>query len=147
MVEKVINTFRCFVAIILIGVILLITSGFKLYGHHCSHKNVANYSILIPAESCAVIEKVDCCCEADSNNCSANCCSNKQQFSRYEIESFFSSIGVGYENVKVLFFSTILPNVTTPLISFNVNVLWQLVVEPPPTPLNRFLSVVQVYLN
>jgi hypothetical protein len=152
MVIKATNIIRRIVAFVMMSVVLLTSSGFKLYSHYCSHKNVANYSIFIPAKACYTATKTSCCgdeipvsCNAE---CSNSCCNDEQQFSRYEIESFSSVINNDIKPVELDVFSAALQQLQLVMPVTNVNVLWHLVSEPPsPIPLNKFLSLVQVYLN
>jgi len=139
---------------LLLSLLLLTTSGFSIYSHHCSHEGLVRYSVLLPAEpcSCDVDEPVSCCgvnaFKACDTGCEEDCCKDKQQFNKLDIE--------GYSIVSTLDFSPLVLDLYLPevysIIEFTslgfVNVLWQLVSEPPPPhSVNKFLSIIQLYLN
>ena len=151
MVNRTTNIIRRVIALVMMTVVLLTSSGFKLYSHYCSHKNVANYSIFIPAKACYTAVKTSCCGIEEprscNSECTSSCCNDEQQFSRYEIESFTSLINKDINPVEIDVFNAV-PQLQLEWSPTDINVLWQLVSEPPPPiSLNKFLSIIQVYLN
>ncbi|WP_430817563.1 hypothetical protein [Carboxylicivirga sp. RSCT41] len=140
-----------FLAFVMIGVLLLTSSGFKLYSHYCSHKNVANYSIFIPASSCYTPVKASCYSmevpETCNSECSSSCCNDDQHFSRYEIESHSSIVSANIDPVEIDVFNAGVPQLNVVEAVGNYNVVWHLASEPPPPSVNKFLSITQVYLN
>ncbi|MGD9995240.1 MAG: hypothetical protein AB7S69_18210 [Salinivirgaceae bacterium] len=89
-------------ALMLASLVLISTSGLRIYSHTCSHKHLTNYSLLIPAPDCedpgVVVEKTSCCTlpvENETTNCTSqasdmDCCSDHQQVVKLDTETLIS---------------------------------------------------------
>ncbi|WP_289053207.1 hypothetical protein [uncultured Carboxylicivirga sp.] len=141
-------------ALFMIGMVLVVTSGFSLYSHHCSHKEIANYSILVPVESCSCVDAVvSSCCELKetttcNNSCEDDCCKDQQKFSKLDAEILFNVSLIEFHANVINLLLTEQNNDVGDISSARFNILWRLVSEPPPPLSNSdFRSLVQVYLN
>jgi len=146
-------------ALLLAFIVLVSTSGFSIYSHHCSHNNIHNYSIILPAEACnhdtEEIENASCCKVEIEERCCENtepisekddCCSDTEKIIKLDSE--------------------ILLNHTTPIVKVSESVLLLAVIidsdflfntfygvksnlineSPPPITVSEYLSQIQVFL-
>jgi len=134
--------------------ILLSTSGFSLYSHHCNHQNQYSYSIFTPTAPCACQAGTaeNSCCKNDvkatcQEKSKKDCCTNKKHFSKLDIQTIAQSSTVDFSKLTI---TDVLPYFELRLTlssTTSYNVAWQQSTEPPP-PLSakEFLSNIQVYI-
>ncbi len=143
-------------AILAMLVLLLSTSGFKIYSHHCGQSDETTYSLFVLVESCVCnssgADLCSCCSTDNSEKCASGCeegcCQNEEQFSKLEVKTPFYTSGFNFEASQLVLFVSPLSDIIEDFTAAENNVLWQLVSEPPPPlPLSSFLSKIQVYLN
>jgi hypothetical protein len=143
-------------ALMLASLVLISTSGLRIYSHTCSHKHLTNYSLLIPAADCedpgVVVEKTSCCTlpvENETTSCTSqasdmDCCSDHQQVVKLDTETLISQHKVEQKPLvfdllpflfalvepQTLSASTVFPRLIAP--------------QPPSTP--ELLAMIQVFL-
>ncbi len=143
-------------AIMLAALVLISTSGLRIYSHTCTHKQLTNYSLLVPASDCdepgMVVEKTSCCklpVESETTSCTSeagntDCCSDHQQLVKLDTETLIKQHKVeqkpvSIELLPILFLFEIQQNSRTAN-----HVLHQTIPPPPSTP--ELLAMIQVFL-
>ncbi|MFA6403609.1 MAG: hypothetical protein WCX31_18590 [Salinivirgaceae bacterium] len=140
-------------------VILMTTSGFSIYVHHCNKSQTDTYSLFVPSDGCEkhqpnTVEKSCCAVKADNScaNCQKqesgqSCCTNHKQVLKlytptvlnhtvpvlkiHEIEWFPTLYSIGVESLTSL------------IQKESIHYLDKL---PPPFSVHDFLARIQVYL-
>lgn len=151
-----------FFSLLLALIVVLSTSGFKLYTHHCSTSHIQNVSIIIPAEacghaeqteqntSCCIIEEPskDACCQtSEPLNETDNCCTDNEEFVKLEVQTVLNhTTPVVKENSTDSFIALFVVN-TFLSYSSQSNPETNLInTSPPPINVTEYLSRIQVYL-
>ncbi|WP_430825509.1 HYC_CC_PP family protein [Carboxylicivirga sp. N1Y90] len=152
MLMKVRHIIRQVLMLVMVGLFLLTTSGFRLHSHYCSHKGETSYSILIPVEqcSCQEMQQSSCCSlsiEEKHADCNEGCCSDVQSFSLLKLD------GLHHAQISSLPLITCLNFLKFSILIGDFSkdgrdaILVHLPNETvPPLPRQQFLSRIQVYL-
>lgn len=143
-------------AILLAGLVLISTSGLRVYSHTCTHKQVTNYSLLIPAPECedlsVVVEETSCCIlpvESETTSCTSesndkSCCSDHQQVVKLDTETLISQHKVEQKQLAFkwlphLFAFEVPQTQSASTFVFHLNL-------PPPLTAPELLALFQVFL-
>ncbi|MBI9068851.1 MAG: hypothetical protein JEZ09_16260 [Salinivirgaceae bacterium] len=149
-----------FTTLVLAIVVLLSTSGFKIYSHHCNTSNTHNYSIIIPAENCShhneKTQAKSCCVVAEEqaavSHCENSaekkpCCTNIEQIVKLDTKSLLNHSTPTLKIVELEFS-------TNHFIVTNQNIIntnkktnsYSNRKSPPPYSVPEYLSLIQVYI-
>jgi hypothetical protein len=143
-------------AIMLAALVLISTSGLRIYSHTCTHKQLTNYSLLVPVSDCedlsVVVEKTSCCTlpvESETTSCTSesddkSCCSDHQQVVKLDTETLISQHKVeqkqlAYKWLPLLFAFEVPQTLSASTFVFHLNL-------PPPLTAPEFLALLQVFL-
>jgi hypothetical protein len=143
-------------AILLAGLVLISTSGLRVYSHTCTHKQVTNYSLLIPATDCedlsVVVEKTSCCMlpvENETTNCTSqasdmDCCSDHQQVVKLDTETLISQHKVEQKplvfDLLPFLFALMEPQ------TLSASIVFPRLISPQPPSTPELLAMIQVFL-
>ncbi len=150
---------RNLTALVLSVVVLLGTSGFKIYSHHCNNANIHNYSILIPANQCShntdKANKNSCCKLIDKSCCEqlihktndGTCCTNSEEYIKLDIETLlnYTAPQIKLSDFALLiFFLSVIKDADI----YASPTLYNQYIKKtiPPLSTHQFLSHIQVYL-
>lgn len=130
-------------------VVLMSTSGFKIYSHHCNTTHTHNYSIFIPAEECqhAKAESLQSCChKQDTTTKTKDCCKNESKTVKLSTDTIISHTSPILEAIEL--------NISIDHLLLNQNKLalnnsyqnFLIQESPPPFLVPEYLSLIQVYI-
>ncbi len=143
-------------AILLAGLVLISTSGLRVYSHTCTHKQFTNYSLLVPASDCEdpnrLVEKTSCCtlpleieptsCTSKANN--TDCCFDHQQVVKLDTETLISQHKVEQKplvfNLLPFLFALVEPQ------TLSASIVFSRLISPHPPSTPELLVMIQVFL-
>ncbi len=150
-------------SIVLAFIVVVSTSGFKLYTHQCSTSQIQNVSIIIPAEACGHPEQAEehksCCLpieEVPEDNCCKlsepfieddNCCTDIEKYIKLDIETLLNhatpivKVNEMSSFIALFTFSNLVLDKTV-----ETNIIKHFIKPPPSKLLPYYLSFIQVYL-
>jgi hypothetical protein len=148
-----------FVSIALSLVIVMTTSGFSVYVHHCNHNHANYYSLFVPSHNCnmhAPKTKVKSCCQTkepaatpqcDESPNDNGCCTDKSQVVKLDTKTVLDNTIPTIKPIEIPSFIMLLAYSYR---SFEINdtvvSIQQFSESPPPLTTSEYLSYIQVYI-
>lgn len=147
-----------FFSILLALVILMTTSGFSIYTHHCNHNHTNYYSVFTPSAKCNIhLPKpaIKSCCntaepaampQCDTSPSDNGCCTNKTQVLKLDTKTVLSNSTIVIKSIETLSFIMLVTFNITNIEKVNTAILsYQCAESPPPLTTTEYLSYIQVY--
>lgn len=148
-----------FITLVLATVLLMSTSGFRIYTHTCNHKHTQTYSLLIPVKVChhQTSEQASMsCCQTSTekqtcshcalNHSEKNCCSDQQKVVKLNTKTVLAQ-SLPELKVNLIQICPVIPfcQLHLELSAIETGEEVSIKESPPPVSTPQYLSKIQVY--